>query len=104
MTDWLNEEQYPDPTAGEAMDRVILQDSGKGLADNEEGWRRLAEAIVIQAAKDYIAALRRPVFSAADLKERTEVEAFFRSDYCRRLSKLDGNRLIRIIRKAVRQA
>ena len=104
MKDWLSEEQYPDPTAGEAMDRVFLQNSGNGIQADDEGCRLLAEAIVSQAVTDYRAALRYPVFSARDLEERAEVESFFRSDYFRRLSRLDGEWVIRLIRKAVKQA
>lgn len=63
---------------------------------NEEGIERLANAIILQAVKDYRKALKGPSLNAAVI---AECERFFRSDWFRMLTKVDGEYLITNIRK-----
>lgn len=61
-------------------------------------WQDLANAIIIQAAKDYRRALRTlkayPSHGKAQ-RVKTEVEQFFRSDWYAALSRVDGEVLLR---------
>lgn len=62
------------------------------------GCMRLIEAIVRRAAEDYLAALRRLPDRRAAARAR-EVSAFFRSAYFSRLTGVQGETLLRKIRK-----
>lgn len=69
-----------------------------------DGYERLANAIIIQAAKDYRAALRRlhrkP--NNKDAKaEKESIERFFRSYWFRALTEVDGEMLIRKLNEEV---
>ncbi|MCR4719742.1 MAG: hypothetical protein K5768_08960 [Firmicutes bacterium] len=57
----------------------------------------LAEAIILQAVKDYRKALKYDVRSV-----KRECERFFRSDWFQTLTKLDGNTLINRLRMEVK--
>ena len=61
-------------------------------------WQDLANAIIIQAAKDYRRALhtlkKYPSHGKAQ-RVKTEVEQFFRSDWYADLSRIDGEVLLR---------
>ena len=65
---------------------------------------RLANAIIIQAGKDYVAALkklkngRRNTDAEAEIKS---IERFFRSDYYSMLTDVDPEFLIRKLREEV---
>lgn len=63
-----------------------------------DNWEDLANAIVVQAANDYRRALRvlkaHPSYASA-VKVKTEVEQFFRSEWYRSLSSVDGEVLIK---------
>lgn len=63
-----------------------------------DNWEDLANAIVVQAANDYRRALRvlkaHPSYAPA-VKVKTEVEQFFRSEWYRSLSSVDGEVLIK---------
>ena len=66
----------------------------------------LANAIILMAVKDYRDALKklmkRPRYGPAqDLKN--EVERFFRSDWYRELTSVDGNILIKKLKSEVRE-
>ena len=67
-------------------------------------YTELANAIVIQAAKDYRKALktlkRYPRYEPAKAVV-AEVEEFFRSDWYRVLTSVDGDMLIRKIRREI---
>lgn len=69
-----------------------------------DGYERLANAIIIQAAKDYRAALRRlrrkPNIKDAKA-EKESIERFFRSDWFRTLTEVDGEMLIRKLNEEV---
>ena len=97
--EWINEERYPDPTAGEAMDRVMRRGREDLDETDDGGIRLLAEAVVVAAAKDYVQLLRGASRSAALRQEIRELEAFFTSSWFRRISGLDGKAVLRRIRK-----
>ena len=67
-------------------------------------YTELANAIVIQAAKDYRKALktlkRYPRYEPAKAVE-AEVEDFFRSDWYRMLTSVDAEMLMRKIRREI---
>lgn len=68
-----------------------------------EGYERLAAAIVEQAAKDYKSALQRLTRKPLDCEAKRMVddcERFFRKDIGR-YSDLDGEAIIRAVRKKV---
>lgn len=69
-------------------------------------YEQLANAIVLQAVKDYRNALKklkkRPNYETAKYTI-TEVERFFHSDWYRELTSVDGNLLIKKIRLEVRE-
>ena len=65
----------------------------------------LANAIIEQAAKDYRLALRYHFKHPENhryMREVTEIERFFRSDWYTALTDVDGEYLIREIRRRVR--
>lgn len=71
-----------------------------------EPYQDLANAIILMAVKDYRDALKklmkRPRYGPAqDLKN--EVERFFRSDWYRELTSVDGDYLLKKIRSEVRE-
>ena len=100
---YFNEEHYPDPTAAEAMDRVISRGSGLLREADDEGVRRLAEAVVLSAAGDYARLVRCPYRSGAILREKRELEAFFASGWFRLISGLNGEDILLRIRKEVQR-
>lgn len=70
-------------------------------------YEQLANAIILQAAKDYRDALnklkKRPHYDPA--KDMiAEVERFFHADWYRELTSVDGNFLIKKLRSEVRGA
>ena len=71
-----------------------------------ESYEQLANAIILQAVKDYRDALKklkkRPSYEPA--KDMiAEVEKFFHSDWYRELTSIDGNFLIKKLRSEVRE-
>jgi hypothetical protein len=70
-------------------------------------YEQLANAIILQAVKDYRDALKklkkRPRYDPAKVVIE-EVERFFHTDWYRELTSVDGNFLIEKIRSEVRQA
>ena len=58
------------------------------------GYENLAHEIVVQACKDYRAALKRD-----DEQAITKIEKFFRSEWYRMLTSIDGEYLISKLRK-----
>ena len=74
----------------------------KNLAENP--YERLANAIIVQASKDYMASLRkkkRNPRSASAEHDIKECERFFRSGWCQALTSVDGEYLIAKLRKAI---
>ncbi len=100
---WLNAEMYPDPTAGEAMERTLREANPPAEELDDEGCALLTDALILQAARDYAEALRDLPHPGAARLARQEIERFFRSARFRRLTVLNGEQLIRKIRKAVKE-
>ena len=74
----------------------------KNLAENP--YERLANAIIIQASKDYMTSLRkkkRNLGSASAEHDIRECERFFRSGWYRVPTSVDGEYLIAKLRKAI---
>lgn len=69
-----------------------------------ENYLELANAIILQAVKDYRKALKdisiNPKNRAAK-RELREIEKFFRSSYCKSLTNLDTEVLIQRLRQEV---
>ena len=63
-------------------------------------YETLANAIVVQAAKDYRAARRKLLkdpYSINALKTVKEVEVFFRSDWFKVLTPVDGGTILKLL-------
>ena len=74
----------------------------KNLAENP--YERLANAIIIQASKDYMTSLRkkkRNLGSASAEHDIRECERFFRSGWYQVLTSVDGEYLIEKLREEV---
>ena len=74
----------------------------KNLA--EDPYERLANAIIIQASKDYMTNLRkkkRNLGSTSAEHDIRECERFFRSGWYQVLTSVDGEYLIAKLRKAI---
>ena len=70
-----------------------------------KNYENLANAIVIQAAKDYRKALRkykRQPENKAAKSEIREIERFFRSNWYKMLTDLDGEMLIARLREGLK--
>ena len=70
----------------------------------DDNYQNLANAIVVQAVKDYRWALKKLLESPDDLKAKNrllEIEVFFNSDYYRLLTDLDSKLLVRKLRQEV---
>jgi hypothetical protein len=70
----------------------------------EDGYTRLANAIILQAVKDYRLALRRlkkHPHNRIALSAKRSVERFFRSDWFEVLSSIDPEMLIRNLKAEV---
>lgn len=76
-------------------------------ADMENsGWRKLADAIIMQTANDYRKLLRKVAKRPynLDLKhDKTSIERFFRSNWFSILCDLDGTECIRKLQKPTRR-
>ena len=70
-----------------------------------DAYKDLAHAIVLQAVKDYKSALRTlrryPRYEPAK-ETKAEVEEFFRSQWFRTLTEIDGEMLIEKLQEAIR--
>lgn len=69
-----------------------------------DAYEKLANAIIIQAAKDYRMAkrkLRRKPGNKDAKAEAESIERFFRSDWFRALTEVDGEMLIRKLNEEV---
>ena len=112
--EWWTDREMPDlPEESERFFRkrkrrcgyTIRQDPFKpDLEWNGEKrcWKKLANAIVLQAAIDWReakAALRRKSTDREAREMVKETEAFFLSDYCMLLTKLDGSEILERLKK-----
>ena len=69
---------------------------------NTEACQNLANAIIIKAANDYRAALRRQLRNPGSVKadhDIREIERFFRSNWFTCLTTIDGEYMIERLRK-----
>lgn len=67
---------------------------------NEEGIENLANAIILQVVKDYRKALKGfSINGKSSTAVIADCERFFRSDWYRQLTNVDGEYLITTIRK-----
>lgn len=73
---------------------MTLQDSGERRAFTSGAVRDLANGIIVQACKDYRAALKLD-----DKQSIAEIERFFRSEWYKMLTSIDGEYLIAKLRK-----
>lgn len=64
---------------------------------NEDGVERLGYAVVVQAVKDYRAAVRMK-----NKHRRIECEMFFKSDWFNAFSKLDGKVILEKLQEEVK--
>jgi hypothetical protein len=72
------------------------------MEENYKAYENLANAIVKQAARDYMTALKRLKKNPYDRKKRKEVrelEEFFHSDWYELLTDVDPHYLIRKLRE-----
>ncbi len=68
------------------------------------GYQRLANAIILQAVKDYRDALERLRYSPNDKSakyDKRSIEKFFRSDWFSILTDLDGELLLKKLKEEV---
>lgn len=73
----------------------------------EDPYERLANAIVIQAAEDYRAALKRIKRNPNNrdaVDEALQIERFFRSGWYQVLTSVDGEYMIRRLQEEIRQS
>lgn len=69
----------------------------------DEPYERLANAIILQAVRDYrtaLKALRMNPRNKATQSDRDEIERFFRSQWYQALTTVDGEMLIRKLNEA----
>ena len=81
--------------------RLVLFEQ-KPAAYSGSGWEELAQAIILQAAEDYRAALKElqeEPGSRILLKRKKECERFFHSEWFTVLTKADPGRILAGIRK-----
>lgn len=71
----------------------------------DEAYEHLAKSIVIQAIEDYRNALHGKAINrhVNVLKDKTELEIFFKSEWYKMLSDWDGKALIELIKKQEEQ-
>ncbi|XCP85098.1 hypothetical protein ABXS75_19070 [Roseburia hominis] len=73
----------------------------------EDPYERFANAIVIQAAEDYRAALKRIKRNPKNrdaVDEALQIERFFRSGWYQILTSVDGEYMIRRLQEEIRQS
>jgi len=72
--------------------------------NDREAWKRLASAIVVRAAEDYVLALRAVKRCREDkcsMQDALSLERFFHSQWYDMLTDMDGDYLIKRMRQAV---
>lgn len=69
---------------------------------NEDGYRNLADAIVVQASRDFRTALRGLRKNPESTMKLRELEEFFRSSWFQVLCDLDGVQLVWMLKNEVR--
>ena len=69
---------------------------------SDDNWQGLADAIVVQATRDYRTALRDLRKNPENIRKLRELEEFFRSSWFQTLCDLDGKQLIWMLKNEVR--
>lgn len=95
---WNNAEHYPDTTAAEAMIRVMYRSPEELDTLDDDGCHRLIGAVVRRAVEDHYNALKQLPDPAAARRAK-ETASFFRSEYFRLLTGLDGRKILELIRR-----
>ena len=109
-----NGEHYYDPTAGEAIQNVMLEEAGlleesgeiRSLREDEyavlRGFGELAEHTVVQAAEDYRAALKKLLADPDDFQaraEKEEIETFFKAGWFGKAYHIEPEYMIRKLKE-----
>lgn len=109
-----NHEHYADPTAGEAIRNVMLEQAGirgkndefRKIMDKEYnilcGWGEMTESLVLLAAEDYRKALKKLLKKPDDTKAREtkeEIEDFFRHGWFRKAYHIEPDYMIRKLKE-----
>ena len=111
-----NGEHYYDPTAGEAIRNVTLEQAGvmgkngeiREIREEEyamlRGWSGMAESTVLQAAEDYRRALKKLQKKPDDTQAREtkeEIEDFFRRGWFRKAYHIEPDYMIRKLKEEI---
>ena len=109
-----NHEHYADPTAGEAIRNVMLEQAGirgkngeyRKIMEKEYnilcGWGEMTENLVLLAAEDYRKALKKLQKNPDNIKAREtkeEIEDFFRHGWFRKAYHIEPDYMIRKLKE-----
>jgi hypothetical protein len=109
-----NHEHYADPTAGEAIRNVMLEQAGirgkngeyRKIMEKEYnilcGWGEMTESLVLLAAEDYRKALKKLQKNPDNIKAREtkeEIEDFFRHGWFREAYHIEPDYMIRKLKE-----
>jgi len=109
-----NHEHYADPTAGEAIRNVMLEQAGirgkngeyRKIMEKEYnilcGWGEMTESLVLLAAEDYRKALKKLQKNPDNIKAREtkeEIEDFFRHGWFRKAYHIEPDYMIRKLKE-----
>ena len=109
-----NHEHYADPTAGEAIRNVMLEQAGirgkngefRKIMDKEYnilcGWGEMTESLVLLAAEDYRKTLKKLQKNPDNIKAREtkeEIEDFFRHGWFRKAYHIEPDYMIRKLKE-----
>ena len=113
---YRNAEYYPDPTAGEAIRNVMLEQAGirgkngeyRKIMEKEYnilcGWGEMTESLVLLAAEDYRKALKKLQKNPDNIKAREtkeEIEDFFRRGWFRKAYHIEPDYMIRKLKEEI---
>ena len=109
-----NHEHYADPTAGEAIRNVMLEQAGirgkngeyRKIMEKEYnilcGWGEMTESLVLLAAENYRKALKKLQKNPDNIKAREtkeEIEDFFRHGWFREAYHIEPDYMIRKLKE-----
>ena len=102
---YRNHEHYYDPTAGEAISRIMgnteKRDPLGEIFQTDESYTVIRDQIILQAVKDHEEAcrkLKRNPRNKEALAMKADVERFIRSREFRALMTIDPERFLRMLR------
>ena len=111
-----NHEHYADPTAGEAIRNVMLEQAGirgkngeyREIEEKEynilRGWSGMTESLVLLAAEDYRKALKKLRKKPDDTQAREtkeEIEDFFRHGWFQKAYHIEPDYMIRKLKEEI---